>query len=183
MKRTISALLVVVTILSMFCFTAQAAVSWPSINSNKILKAYTISSGNNTTVYADANFTRKTGTVYASDLLYITQIGTNSKGALYISGTYPLDRGGRKTFYAPVNIITTAYNFNGSYTTSRAQLTAYRRPGSSQTSGTVWVGDHLERKSGAVISIGHSFIISKGLLTFNLYGTLFSADCFVCDTA
>ncbi len=32
---------------------------------------------------------------------------------------------------------------------------------------------HLERKIGAVISIGHSFIISKGLLTFNLYGTLF----------
>ena len=143
MKRTLSALLVVVTILSMFCFTAQAAVSWPSINSNKILKAYTISSGNNTTVYADANFTRKTGTVYASDLLYITQIGTNSKGALYISGTYPLDRGGRKTFYAPVNIITTASNFNGSYTTSRAQLTAYRRPGSSQTSGTIWVGDRV----------------------------------------
>ena len=42
---------------------------------------------------------------------------------------------------------------------------------------------HLEREIGAVISIGHSFIISKGLLAFNLYGTLFSADCFVCDTA
>lgn len=142
MKRIINALLVVVTILSMLCFTADAA-SFPSINSNKMLKAYTISSGNNTTVYSDAKLTRKTGTVYASDLLYITQIGTNSKGALYISGTYPLDRGGRKTFYAPASIITTASQFNGSYTTSRGQLTAYRRPGSSQTAGTVWEGDRV----------------------------------------
>ena len=39
---------------------------------------------------------------------------------------------------------------------------------------------HIERKIGAVISIGHSFIISKGLLTFNLLWDSFFQPTVLC---
>ena len=119
--------------------TAYASVAWPSISSSKPIKAYTISTGNNTPAYSDSSFTQRIGTIYASDELYIQSIYQKENGEWGCIGSYPTSRG-RKTAHFPLNVITNATELSGIYT-AKANITTYRRASSSLKAGSISNGD------------------------------------------
>lgn len=141
--KTISIALVIITVFSSISILASAAVSWPSFSTSKPIKAYTISTGNNTTSYSSASLSSKKGTVFASDEIHIYQIGTNSSGRYVAYCSYPISNG-RKYAYIPLSAVTTAKAPSASYT-SKANLTTYRRSGSSATAGSISKGDKVYR--------------------------------------
>ena len=126
-------------------FSVQAAVSCPSISSSKPIKAYTISTGNNTTAYSNSNLNSKIGTIYASDELYIQSIGKNSAGKYYCKLTYPTSNG-RKTAYTPLSIVTNATSPSGQYKAT-GSITTYRRASSSSKAGSIANGDTVYKLS------------------------------------
>ena len=80
MKRK-SLFCVFLSLFILFAFaTCVKAASWPSFSNSKPIKVYTISSGNNTAAYSNSNLNSRSGTVWASDELYIFSIGKNSRG-------------------------------------------------------------------------------------------------------
>ena len=134
-------------------FTAQAAEVWPSFNSSKLIKTYTISTGNNTTAYSNSNLKSKIGTIYASDELYIESIGKNSDGIWYCKLTYPTSKG-RKTGYVALSTITKATEPSEKGTASTA-ITTYRRASSSQKAGSMAKGDIVYKlaTSGSYVQV------------------------------
>lgn len=131
---------VILTLMMLFLFSLNVnAASWPSFSASKPVKTYTISSGNNTPAYSNSNLNSKSGTIYASDELFIANIGRNSRGTWYCYLTYPTSRG-RRSGYVPLSTVTSTSSPSEKYT-SRAKLTTYRRPGSRQTAGSISNGD------------------------------------------
>ena len=106
-KKLTALFLSLLSVISIFLVPVSAAVSWPSIGKNRPIKAYTLSTGNNTTSYSTKNLTNKRGTVYASDELNIYAIGKNSKGTYYIYASYPISNG-QKYAYLPLSVVTKA---------------------------------------------------------------------------
>lgn len=142
-KTTKNIIIVIMMAISMLISTisAEAAVSWPSISSSRLIKVYTISTGNNTTVYTNSNLNIKIGTIYASDELWISYIGKNSKGQWYCRLTYPVSKTGkRKEGYLPLSAVTKATSPSEKYT-SGATFDSYRRASSSLKYGAVYKGD------------------------------------------
>lgn len=141
--KILSIVLVIITVFSSVSVLASAAVSWPSVSSSKPLRAYTISTGNNTKAYSSASLSSQKGTIYASDELYIYKISKNSSGKYIVYCSYPVSNG-RKYAYIPLSVITTAKAPSASYT-SKANLTTYRRASNSQTAGSISKGDKVYR--------------------------------------
>lgn len=139
--KSMSVILAVITIFGSLSLIASAAVSWPTINTNKPIKTYTISTGNNTTAYSSSSLASKKGTIYASDELYVYNIIKNSNGTYVAYCSYPVSNG-RKYAYIPLNVITSAKAPSNSYS-SRANLTTYRRANSSATAGSISKGDKV----------------------------------------
>jgi murein DD-endopeptidase MepM/ murein hydrolase activator NlpD len=123
----------------------SAATAWPGISSSKLIKAYTISTSNNTTAYSDENLTKKKGTIYATDELWISSIKKNSKGKMIAVCSYPVS-GGRKTAIIPLSVVTSA-TAPVEQETSRAALTTYRRAGSNTKAGSISKGDKVWKLS------------------------------------
>lgn len=142
LAKILSVILVVMTIFSSISIIASAAVAWPKGNGYPI-KVYTISTGNNTKAYSSSSLSSKKGVIYASDELYIYNIGKNNKGKYFAYGSYPVSNG-RKYAYIPLNVITTATAPTAVYT-SRATLTTYRRANNSLTAGSISKGDKVYR--------------------------------------
>lgn len=140
--KILSVVLVAITVFGSVSILASAAVAWPKGNGYPI-KAYTISTGNNTKAYSSSSFSSKKGVVYASDELYIYKIGKNSKGNHFAYCSYPVSNG-RKKAYIPLNVITTATAPTAVYT-SRKNLTTYRRANNSLTAGSISKGDKVYR--------------------------------------
>ena len=113
--------------------TVCAAVSWPSINNNKPIKAFTINTGNNTSAYSDSTLKRKIGTIHASDELYIQSIYQNRNEQWGCELTYLTARG-RKTVHIPLSAITSATEVSGIYTTTTS-IPTYCRASSSLKAG------------------------------------------------
>lgn len=161
MKTRKNILAVVALTIMMLCASAvntEAAVSWPSISSSKVIKAYTISTGNNTTAYSDSSLTSKTGTVYASDELYISSIGKNNKGNWFCYVSYPTVFK-RRYAYLPLSAVTGASSPEAQYT-SRGSITAYRRSDLKKKAGTIYKGDSIYRlsTSGNSTQIGRAHV-------------------------
>lgn len=119
-----------------FAIPTSVAISWPSISSGRMIKAYTISSGN-TIAYSDASLTKKKGTIYASDEIYIHTITTNSKGKQIAYCSYPVNNGkSRKNAVIPLSAVTSATRPEKKGK-ALAAITTYRRTGSSSKSGSI----------------------------------------------
>ena len=99
--KILSVVLIIMTVFSSVSILASAAVAWPKGNGYPI-KVYTISTGNNTKAYSSSSFSSKKGVIYASDELYIYNIGKNSKGNYFAYGSYPVSNG-RKYAYPPLD--------------------------------------------------------------------------------
>ena len=153
-KKLLSILLAAITVLtSVFTsFTVQAA-SWPSFNSSKPIKVYTISTGNNTTAYSNSDLKTKIGTIYASDELFVQSIGQNSAGKWYCKLTYPTSKG-RKTAWIPLSVITSATS-PGEKGTASVGITTYRRASSSNKAGSISKGDIVYKlaESGSYVQV------------------------------
>ncbi len=143
LAKAVSMVLVIITVFSSMCIMASAAVSWPGISSSKPVKAFTISTGNNTTAYSSASLSSKKGTIYASDEIHVYKIGKNNNGKYVAYCSYPVSNG-RKYAYIPLSVITNAKAPAASYT-SKANLTTYRRASSSATAGSISKGDKVYR--------------------------------------
>lgn len=100
------------------------------------MKTYPISTGNNTPVYSNTQFSYKKGTIYATDELYVTSIGSN-----WAYCTYPIS-GGRKEGYIRLSAIS-PNNIAHKVNTSTAQINVYRRSNLSQSYGYVAKGDSV----------------------------------------
>lgn len=140
--KSISIILVILTVLGSMSIMASAAVSWPKGN-GKPIKVYTISTGNNTKAYSSASLSSKKGTIYASDELYVYKIGKNNNGKYVVYCSYPVSNG-RKYAYIPLSVVTTAKAPTAAYT-ARAALTTYRRASNSATAGNISKGDKVYR--------------------------------------
>ncbi len=140
MKKVISLVLVVITVLSIFTITTSA-INWPSFSRSVPIKVYTISTGNNTTAYSSTSLNSKKGTIYASDELYIEKIGRNSNGTYYAYGSYPISSG-RKYAYIPLSVITKA-SAPSEKITAATSATTYRRASTSNTYGSIDKGDYV----------------------------------------
>ncbi len=138
MKKAISLVLAVITIFSVFTFVSSAA-SWPSFTKSVPIKAYTISTGNNTTAYSSSSLSSKKGTIYASDELYIEKIGKNSSGTYYAYCSYPISSG-RKYAYIPLSVVTKATS-PAEKITAKTSATTYRRASTSNKYGSIAAGD------------------------------------------
>lgn len=153
--KNIKKLMILLFVLMAFVATVQvsAAVSWPNFNSNKPIKTYTISTGNNTTAYSNANLNSKIGTIYASDELQIQSIGKNSAGTWYCKLTYPTSKG-RKTGYVALSVVTKVTAPSAKYT-AKAGITTYRRASSSATAGSIAKGDIVYKltTSGSYVQV------------------------------
>jgi hypothetical protein len=121
--------------------SASAAASWPRFSSSKPLKAYTISSSNNTPAYSDENLTKRKGTIYSTDELWITSIKMNKKGTWIAIASYPVT-GGRKTAIIPLSVITTA-TAPTEQGVAQTSLTTFRRAGSSTKAGSISKNDKV----------------------------------------
>lgn len=143
LTKILSIVLVIMTVFSSMAILASAAVSWPSVSNSKPIKAYTISTGNNTKAYSSASLSSQKGTIYASDELHIYKISKNSNGKYVVYCSYPVSNG-RKYAYIPLSVITTAKAPTEVYT-SRANLTTYRRASNAQTAGSISKGDKVYR--------------------------------------
>lgn len=119
--------------------TVYAAVSWPSINNNKPIKAFTINTANNTSAYSDSTFKRKVGTIDASDELSIQSIYQNRNEQWGCEVTYLTARG-RKTAHILLSAITSATEVSGRYIAT-ASITSYRRALASLKAGSISKGD------------------------------------------
>lgn len=140
--KSISIILVILTVLGSMSIMASAAVSWPKGN-GKPIKVYTISTGNNTKAYSSASLSSKKGTIYASDELYVYKTGKNNNGTYFAYCSYPVSNG-RKNAYIPLSAITTAKAPTAVYT-AKANLTTYRRSSGSATAGSISSGDRVYR--------------------------------------
>ena len=151
-RRILSAVLCAVIMAGMLPFTAvsaNAAGGWPG-SSSKPIKAYTISSRNNTTAYSTKELTSKKGTVYATDECYIKNVQQNSKGKWVVNFTYPT-KNGRKYAWAPLSTFTAA-STPGTKGTATAGFNTVRRPGASKA-GSVSKNDtvyYLGQSNGYV---------------------------------
>lgn len=114
------------------------AASWPSFSSGKPIKAYTISSGNNTAVYDSRHRKLSNRKIYASDELYISKISNG-----WVTCTYPTSSG-RRTAYIPLGVVT-GVSYPTEVKTANAKLQTYRRPGYSSTAGSIYKGDKVYR--------------------------------------
>lgn len=138
-------ILLLVTLL-IFAFSISAnAASWPSFGSSKPIRAYTISSRNNTTAYSDANLKKKRGTIYASDEIYIYSIGSNASSTMVAYCSYPVP-GGRKYAFIPLQAVTNV-RYPGELNTARSSVITYRRPGSSTRAGSISKNDKVYKLS------------------------------------
>lgn len=140
MKKAVSLVLVVITILSVFTITSSA-INWPNFSRSVPIKSYTISTGNNTTAYSSSSLSSKKGTIYASDEIYIEKIGRNSNGTYYAYGSYPISSG-RKYAYIPLSVITKA-SAPSEKITAKTSATTYRRASTSNTYGSIDKGDYV----------------------------------------
>lgn len=140
-KKSLALLLVILTLVSTFAIAISAATAWPSFNSSKPIKTYTISTGNNTTAYTSKDLSAKKGTIYASDEIYIQSIGKNSKGVFYGYGSYPVSNG-RKYAFFPLSVVTKATE-PSEYVTAKSGTTTYRRASTSSTAGSISKGDRV----------------------------------------
>jgi murein DD-endopeptidase MepM/ murein hydrolase activator NlpD len=140
-KQKMTAVIMAIVTFIALCTTpmrASASVAWPGISQSKSIKVYTISTGN-TTSYSDANLTKKVGTIYASDEIYVTSISKNSKGRWIANCTYPV-KNGRKSAIIPLSAITSATAPSEKGTAS-ASITTYRRASNAAKAGSVSKND------------------------------------------
>lgn len=141
LKKRITSIVMLVLVLAtaILPVTGSAAVSFPSISSSKPVKAYTISTGNNTTVYSDTSLKTKYGTIYATDECQILSITKNSAGTYIVKVKYAVSSG-YKTGYCKLSVFTSASAPTAKYTAS-AKITTYRRASTSATAGYIASGD------------------------------------------
>lgn len=133
-KKTSSLVILIVALLLTMVMPVHA--SFPYLNSNRYMKTYPMSTLNNTWVYSSSFFSRKIGTIYASDELYITTIGNN-----WAYCSYPVSYG-RKWGYIRLSNIT-PNNIQHSENRARTRINVYRRYNLSQYYGYVEKGDNV----------------------------------------
>lgn len=110
-RSFISMMLVMATIMGLFCIPVSASVS---------RKCFTISSSN-TRVYSNSGLTNGFGWIYATD--EVTVLDVTSR---YSRVRYPISGGRTKTGYIPTSAILTAVS--GYSYKAQARVTTYRRP-------------------------------------------------------
>lgn len=143
MKKIISILIILATIiLTIFCTSfTSSATAFPSFSKKVPLKAYTISTGNNTTAYTSNLLSSKKGTIYAADEIYIFSVGKNSKGKYYAYCSYPVSSG-RKEAYIPLSVVTPATSASA-VNTAQATATTYRRASTASSLGSIAKNDKV----------------------------------------
>ncbi len=97
-------------------------------------KCFTISGGN-TAVYSNTSLSRKYGTIFGSDEIYVIDVTSG-----YTKVTYPISGGRTKTGYISTSAI--LWGTSGKAYTSGARITTYRRPGGSSY-GYIDAGDRV----------------------------------------
>ncbi|MBR2257160.1 MAG: RICIN domain-containing protein [Blautia sp.] len=100
-----------------FVFGVSASASAASF------RVYTISSGN-TRVYGNAALSSASGWIYGSDEVTVLEFGSN-----YCKVNYPISGNRTKNGYVPFHTLFTSPT--GTFYTSRAKITTYRRPNGS----------------------------------------------------
>ena len=118
-----------------------AASVWPSVTNAKYMKCFTLSTGNNTSVYSSSNLRTKIGTIYASDELHVYSI--NDSWA-YLS--YPTNKG-RKYGYISTSVIT-KNNQGHSVGKAIGKAATYRRAGAIYY-GYIEAGDYIMKVSAS----------------------------------
>jgi len=138
-KKRLSLYGIVALLIGLFLVTSTTSlaekVGWPALSSSKYIKVYTISTGNNTPAYDSKSTSKKIGTIYASDELYVYSI---SGSWVYLS--YPTSSG-RKKAYVPLSTITSATATSFTATSARATITTYRRASTTNSFGSISKGD------------------------------------------
>lgn len=145
--KKLQKLFISVFFIAVVLFTGVRSVraeSWPSFGVTKSIRAYTISTGN-TPAYSNSALSKKSGTIYASDELYIYSIGINGKGTRYCLLSYPTSKG-RRYAYTPLSAVTPASYPSEKYT-SRAAITSYKRASTSLRAGSISKGDNVYKLS------------------------------------
>lgn len=129
-KKVLSVMLAVICTLSIFPAFTKAEAAMPSISNSRYMKTYTISTAN-TPVYTSSALNRRgtsspyknyNAVIYGSDEIYVYSIVNNSAYVSYGTSS------GRRYGWISLNAIT-SNNYSQSTTTSRAQISTYKRPG------------------------------------------------------
>lgn len=129
LKKLLSLCLIAVTFVTMLVVPANAASS--------TIRCYTISTGN-TTAYSSASLKTKSGTIYASDELYI--VATSSSYSNSIKVSYPTSSG-RKTGWISKSKVVLATTGKTRY--AKQKITTYRRNSTANTYGYISKGDKV----------------------------------------
>ncbi len=137
--KSISVAAAIITTLSSIAFCVSYAVSWPEINSNKPLKAYTISSDESIPAYSSSSLSHQNGTILSTDEIHVYEISQNGKGEYVAYCSYPIPNG-RKIAFIPLSAVTTATAPSETYT-SREAVTAYSKANSSSNESNINKGD------------------------------------------
>lgn len=135
--KSMSIVLVIITMFSSMAVMASAAISWPSISQKTPALAYSYNRGK-TTVYSSASLSKKSGTFSDSTQINIVSIEKNSKNVLVAKCAFSL-KNGVKYGYIPLKAITPASKPSESFT-SRSDLTTFRRDRAADTCGTLKKG-------------------------------------------
>ncbi|MCD8050957.1 MAG: hypothetical protein LUE89_04675 [Clostridiales bacterium] len=123
LKKLLSLCLIAATFAAMLVVPANAASS--------TIRCYTISSGN-TTAYSSASLKTKSGTIYASDELYV--VATSSSYPNSIKVSYPTSSG-RKTGWISKSKIVLSSTGKTKWATKK--ITTYRRNSTAKTYGSI----------------------------------------------
>ncbi|MCC8075784.1 MAG: hypothetical protein LIO95_07595 [Clostridiales bacterium] len=129
LKKLLSLCLIAATFVTMLVVPANAASS--------TIRCYTISSGN-TTAYSSASLKTKSGTIYASDELYVVAKSSSYPNSIKVS--YPTSSG-RKTGWISKSKIVIALTGTTAYATGK--MTTYRRASTANTYGYISKGDKV----------------------------------------
>lgn len=141
-KKSFLALLLVFVFL---CGTTSASAAIPSISSSCYIKAYPLSTQNNTYVYTSSSLNQRgtsspykayNAVIYASDELYVYSMNETSA---YIS--YPTSSGRRYGYVKTSDLTALNHNVSGTVT-SRTKITTYKKPNGA-TYGSISKGDNV----------------------------------------
>ena len=131
--------------------STEASTAWPSFQSGRPVRSYTINSEKKYQVYDKNHKKIKGRSVKAADILYLVAV----KGK-WATVQYPY-KGKRKTGYIPLSVFTSA-TAPQSKKISRAEATTYRRSSGSKTLGRVGKGStiYTMTSSGSRVQIIYS---------------------------
>lgn len=128
--KSLSIVLVIITVFSSMAIMASAAVAWPKISKKTPATAFSYGTGK-TTVYTSESLSKKTGTFTASNEIKIYSIKKNSKNVTVAHCSFPI-KNGVKYGYISLKAITPATKPTEAFS-ARASLTTFRRDKASQS--------------------------------------------------